>query len=110
MQEIALLATLVLAVFGKIDLAELEHEGISYEGIGYLMLTANVAVPGVSLTAGLFQVTEETIETEADSVNAAKKNTADPMGIFENPIMSAEDDETNEDELEKDVSATSTIT
>ena len=43
-------------------------------------------------------------------MNAAKKNTADPMGIFENPIMSAEDDETNEDELEKDVSATSTIT
>jgi hypothetical protein len=49
----------VLAVFDKIDLSTLAHEGISYEGIGYLMLIANTVVPGLSLASGLFLMGED---------------------------------------------------
>eukprot|EP01043_Picozoa_sp_COSAG02_P126916 COSAG02_NODE_64218_length_261_cov_0.635802_1_plen_56_part_10 len=56
----------MLAVFDKIDLSTLVHEGISYEGIGYLMLIANTVVPGLSLASGLFLMGEDVVKVLSD--------------------------------------------
>lgn len=79
----ALLATLVLAIFDKIDLSALAHEGISYEGIGYLMLVANTVAPGVSLVSGLFLMEEEMAKVDvSDAIDSISRVTS-----FDNPIF-----------------------
>ena len=75
-----------MAVFDKIDLSTLAHEGISYEGIGYLMLIANTVVPGLSLASGLFLMGEDVVKALSDA------NDTIAIG-FTNPVANFDDEE-----------------
>ena len=73
----------MLAVFDKIDLSTLAHEGISYEGIGYLMLIANTVVPGLSLASGLFLMGEDVVKVLSDANDTIVTGFANPMALLE---------------------------
>lgn len=75
----ALLATLILAVFDKVDLSQPEHEVISYDAVGYLMLIANTVVPGVALLWAIHYYKEG----EPESVGLGSTKTGDH---FTNPM------------------------
>lgn len=85
----------MLAVFDKIDLSTLAHEGISYEGIGYLMLIANTVVPGLSLASGLFLVGEDVVKVLSDANETIEAG-------FTNPLSLVGDDDEGEENLSSD--------
>ena len=85
----------MLAVFDKIDLSTLAHEGISYEGIGYLMLIANTVVPGLSLASGLFLAGEDVVKVLSDANETIENG-------FTNPLALVGDDDGGEENQSSD--------
>ena len=87
----------MLAVFDKIDLSTLAHEGISYEGIGYLMLIANTVVPGLSLASGLFLVGEDVVKVLSDANETIENGFTNPLAL-----VRVGDDDGGEENLSSD--------
>lgn len=86
-----MLATLVLAVFDKIDLATLEHEGITYESIGYLMLSANTVIPTISLVSGLIVDGRRELKESVVTDLGDEPDEEGREGSVSNPVLAATD-------------------